>query len=682
MTLSPDNPFAKRSTLPYELPPFAQITDEHYLPAFLAGCEQQLAEVAAITDQSEAPTFDNTIVALERTGQLLGRVLNVFFNKSSSDTNDRIDEIEAELAPKLAAHADAIHLNQALFARIDAVWNHRDELSLNAEDSRLLERTHRDFIQAGAHLDSEKRARLTQLNEELSSLSTEFGRKLLADTNDLAVIVHDINELDGLGESEIAAAQAAAEARGISEGWLITAVNFSGHPTLGSLKNRNLRRRLMEASLRKGDRDNEHDTKATLIRMIRLRAERAKLFGRATHAEHVISRQTAGTPANVDAMMRRIAPAAAKNARAEAAALEASAADAGDDIALESWDWDFYADQVRVAKYSVDLAAMRPYFELERVLKDGVFYAANKLYGLEFTERPDLVAYHPEARVFEVTRDGEPLGLYIGDFYTRDSKRGGAWMNSLVDQNHLFNQKPVVVNNLNAPKPPAGTPTLLTFDMTTTLFHEFGHALHGLLSDVTYPSLSGTSVERDFVEFPSQVNEMWMLWPEVVQNYARHHETGEPLPQEWIDNLEAASVFNEGYKTTSYLTAAVLDLALHSVDVDADIPDIAAFEQAVFADYGLDVQQVPVRYRSTYFAHVFAGGYSAGYYGYIWSEVLDADTVEWFKENGGLKRENGEHFRRTLLGRGGSHDSMAMYRDFRGRDAQIEPLLRRRGLLT
>ena len=681
MTLSPENPFAQRSTLPYELPPFALIRDEHYLPAFLAGCEEQLAEVQAIVDTQDAPTFENTIVALERSGQLLARVLNVFFNKSSSDTNDTIDDIEAELAPKLAAHSDAIHLNQALFARIDAVWDQRDDLNLNAEDARLLERTHRNFIQAGAHLDEAKRARLTELNEELSSLETEFGRKLLADTNDLAVVVHDVAELDGLSEDEVAAAKSAAEARGIEDAWLVTAVNFSGHPALGALRNRELRRRLMEASLRKGDRGNEHDTKATLLRIVRLRAERAKLFGRATHAEHVISRQTASTPANVDAMMRRIAPAAAKNAKAEAAALQLAAAAVGDELALESWDWDFYADQVRIAKYAVDLGAMRPYFELERVLQDGVFYAANRLFGLEFTERPDLVAYHPEARVFEVTRDGQPVGLYIADFYTRDSKRGGAWMNSLVDQNRLFGQLPVVVNNLNTPKPPAGTPTLLTFDMTNTLFHEFGHALHGLLSDVTYPSLSGTSVERDFVEFPSQVNEMWMLWPEVVQNYARHYETGEALPQEWIDNLEAAKTFNEGYTTTSYLAAAVLDLAWHSLTAESELPDVAEFERAVFADYGLDVPQVPVRYRSTYFAHVFAGGYSAGYYGYIWSEVLDADTVEWFKENGGLTRENGEHFRKTLLGRGGSHDSMAMYREFRGRDADIEPLLRRRGLL-
>jgi peptidyl-dipeptidase Dcp len=416
--------------------------------------------------------------------------------------------------------------------------------------------------------------------------------------------------------------------------------------------------------------------------MVELRAESAKLFGKASHAEYVISKQTAGHPDRVHEMLRKIAPAAVKNARAEAADLQAAAAANGEEIEIQSWDWDIYSEQVRIEKYNVDTTAMRPYFELERVLRDGVFFAANKLYGLTFSERPDLVAYHPEARVFEVTdEDGQPAGLYIGDYYTRDSKRGGAWMNSLVDQNFLLGQLPVVLNNMNIPKPPAGVATLLTLDETTTLFHEFGHALHGLLSRVKYPRVSGTSVQRDFVEFPSQVNEMWILWPEVVDNYARHHETGERLPQEWIDNLNAASTFNEGHATTSYLAAAILDLAWHEVSSIEGIGDVDDFEAAAIAAYGLDFHAVPTRYRSTYFAHIFAGGYSAGYYGYIWSEVLDADTVDWFKENGGLTRANGEHFRQTLLGRGGSIDSMQMFRNFRGRDAQIEPLLKRRGLM-
>ena len=683
MTLSPDNPFALPSTLPFELPPFADIRDEHYLPAFEAGCEEQLAEVRAIVENPEPPTFENTVVAMERSGRLLGRMLAVFYNRSSSDTTPAIDALEAEIAPRLAAHVDRIALDPGLFARVEAVYRDRAALGLQGEDLRLLEQVYEDLVHAGAQLSADARARLTVINGELSSLEAEFGRRLLADTNDLAVLVDDEALLDGLGEGERAAAAAAATSRGHDGKWLITAVNFTGHPLLSALNDRVLRQRLMEASLHKGGRGNEHDTRATLLRMVELRAERAALFGRASHAEHVISRQTAIHPDNVHAMLRRIAPAAAANAHREAEALQRRIADTGDDFELASWDWPFYAEQVRTEQYAVDHSAMRPYFELERVLQDGVFFAANRLYGITFSERQDLVGYHPDVRVFEVRdEEGKPVGLYLFDVYTRDSKRGGAWMNSLVDQNHLLGQLPVVVNNLNVPKPPVGTPTLLTFDETTTLFHEFGHALHGLLSDVTYPRLSGTSVQRDFVEFPSQVNEMWMLWPEVVHNYARHHETGEPLPQAWIDAVHASRTFNEGYLTTSYLAAAVLDLAWHGLAPGAVVTDVAEFERAAIADYGLDLPLVPTRYRSTYFAHVFAGGYSAGYYGYIWSEVLDADTVEWFTEHGGLTRANGEHFRKHLLARGGSADPMGMYREFRGRDAVIEPLLRRRGLLV
>ena len=673
------NPFAQRSALDYELPPFALIKEEHYLPAFYEGCTQQLAEVQAILDTPGAATFENTIVALEKSGQMLMRTLLVFFNKSSSDTNDALDKIEEEMAPKLAAHQDAINLNPALYARIKSLYDNRESLGLNTEDAWLLERYYKDLIHAGAHLSESQRDRLKELNEELSKLETQFSKNVLADTNDLAVLVETIEELDGLSENEIASASAAAKDRGHEGKWLIGMVNFSGNPVLDSLTNRALRKKIMQESLVKGNRANENDNKPVILKVVKLRAERAKLFGKTTHAEHVIAIQTAEHPDNVHAMLRKIAPAAVRNAKAEAEDLKKSA---GTDI--ESWDWGFYTEQVRLEKYNIDTSKMRPYFELESVLKNGIFFAANKLFGITFKERPDLVTYHPEARAFEVfNEDGSKLGLFIGDFYTRDSKRGGAWMNNLVDQNFLFNQLPVVVNNLNIPKPPAGKPTLLTFSETTTLFHEFGHALHGLLSQVKYPRVSGTSVQRDFVEFPSQVNEMWILWPEVVENYARHFETGEKLPQEWIDNLDAASTFNEGHATTSYLAAAILDLAWHSLDSEeaAKVSDVEAFEAQAIKDYGLDFAPVPTRYRSTYFSHIFAGGYSAGYYGYIWSEVLDADTVDWFKENGGLQRKNGEHFRNTLLGRGGSIDSMQMFRNFRGRDSKIEPLLKRRGLL-
>ena len=672
------NPFAQRSALDYELPPFALIKEEHYLPAFYEGCTQQLAEVQAILDTPGAATFENTIVALEKSGQMLMRTLLVFFNKSSSDTNDAMDKIEEEMAPKLAAHQDAINLNPALYARIKSLYDNRESIGLNTEDAWLLERYYKDLIHAGAHLSESERDRLKELNEELSKLETQFSKNVLADTNDLAVLVDTIDELDGLSENEIASAAAAAKDRGHEGKWLIGMVNFSGNPVLDSLTNRALRKKIMQDSLIKGNRPNENDNKPVILKVVKLRAERAKLFGKNTHAEHVIAVQTAEHPDNVHAMLRKIAPAAVRNAKAEAEDLKKSA---GSDI--ESWDWGFYTEQVRLEKYNIDTSKMRPYFELESVLKNGIFFAANKLFGITFKERPDLVTYHPEARAFEVfNEDGSKLGLFIGDFYTRDSKRGGAWMNNLVDQNFLFNQLPVVVNNLNIPKPPAGKPTLLTFSETTTLFHEFGHALHGLLSQVKYPRVSGTSVQRDFVEFPSQVNEMWILWPEVVENYALHFETGEKLPQEWIDNLDAASTFNEGHATTSYLAAAILDLAWHSLDSEeaAKVTDVEAFEAQAIKDYGLDFAPVPTRYRSTYFSHIFAGGYSAGYYGYIWSEVLDADTVDWFKENGGLQRKNGEHFRNTLLGRGGSIDSMQMFRNFRGRDSKIEPLLKRRGL--
>ena len=680
MTFENENPFALRSTLEYEMPDFTRINDESYLPAFHAGCEEHLHEVLEIIKQDEV-TFENTIVALERSGQLLTRVLTVFYNKSSSDTTDRLDEIEEEIAPKLSAHMDAIRLNQALFGRIKELYSNRDSLELNNEDAWLLERYYMDFTHAGAHLTDVQREDLTNLNEELSKLETLFGKNLLADTNTLAVEVDDVAELDGLSENEIAACAAAAKARGLEGKWLVTMVNFTGHPLLSSMKNRGLRERVMKNSLLKGNCD-VIDNRKVILEIVKLRAKRAELFGVKTHAEHVLQDRNAQNPENVHKMLKQIAPAAVRNAKLEGADLQKVIDANGEGFTLESWDWDFYTEAVRLEKYNLDTSAMRPYFELERVLQDGVFFAANKLFGISFKERKDIVTYHPEARAFEVfNEDGSKLALFIGDFYTRDSKRGGAWMNNLVDQNHLLGQLPVVVNNLNIPKPPAGQPTLLTYDEITTLFHEFGHTLHGILSDVKYPRFSGTSVERDFVEFPSQVNEMWLTWPEVLDNYAKHYETGEKIPQEWVDNLKASAAFNEGHATTAYLAAAILDLAWHSLDANATVADVEEFEAKAIEAYGLNYSPVPTRYRSTYFSHIFAGGYSAGYYGYIWSEVLDADTVDWFKENGGLTRANGDHFRNTLLSRGGSINSMQMFRNFRGRDATIEPLLKRRGLL-
>jgi peptidyl-dipeptidase Dcp len=670
-----NNPFATRSTLEYEIPPFALIKEEHYLPAFYAGCEEQLAEITAITDQPTT-TFENTIVAMEKSGQILSRALLVFYNKSSSDTSPALDAIEEEIAPKLSAHRDAISLNPALFARIKSLYESTATLNLNEEDAWLLHKYYNDFIHAGAHLSDDKRKTLTALNEELSKLDAEFSKRLLADTNDLAVIVDTEAELDGLTANQIAACKAAAKSRGLTDKYLITAMNFSGHPLLASLTNRALRQRIMQASLTKGDRANPNNTQEIILKVTKLRAQRAALFGFKNHAEYQTSNQTAKNPENIHAMLTKIAKSARANAEKEAAALQTKTTEP-----IQPWDWAFYTEQVRKDKYNLDSAAMREYFELESVLHEGVFFAATKLFGLTFKERPDITTYHPEARAFEVfNEDGSKLGLFIGDFYTRDSKRGGAWMNNLVDQNHLFNQLPVVCNNLNITKPPAGQPTLITLDETTTLFHEFGHALHGLLSNVKYPRTSGTSVERDFVEFPSQVNEMWILWPEVLDNYAKHYITQEKFPQEWIKSLHASETFNQGHATTSYLAAAILDLAWHELSEDHDIKDVTTFETQALNNYGLNYAPVPTRYRSTYFSHIFAGGYSAGYYGYIWSEVLDADTVEWFKESGGLTRKNGDHFRTQLLSRGGSIDSMQMFRNFRGRDAVTEPLLKRRGM--
>lgn len=670
------NPFFQSSTLPYELPPFADITDEHYLPAFEKGFEEQLAEVSNITRRRDMPTFENTLVPLEQSGQTLTRVARVFYNKSSSDSSDFTNELEEQIAPRMAAHEDAIKLDSQLYWRIKTIFEQLDSLDLTTEQRYLVERYYTEMTLAGAGLDDDQKEKLKDYNQKLSTLTTRFEKNLLADTNDLAVVIDDVAEIDGLGAGEISAAAEAAKERGLDGKYLVTLVLPTGHPYLASLTRRDVRERIMAASRSRGSRGGDHDNTLLVLEITKLRAERARLLGFDTHAGFVTADETAKTPEAVAAMLGKLAPPAARNARAEQKDLEDIA-----DHSIEPWDWAFYTEKVRQKKYDVDTAAMRPYFEIERVMRDGVFFAANQLYGISFAERPDLVAYHPDARVFEVTNeDGSPVGLYVCDLYTRDSKRGGAWMNELVGQNDLLGQPVVVVNNLNVPKPAPGEPTLLTYDEVNTFFHEFGHALHGLFARVTYPKFTGTSVFRDFVEFPSQVNEMWMLWPEVLANYAVHHETGEPMPQELVDKLEASHQFNEGFQTSEYLAAALLDQAWHSITADDSVTDVAKFEAKALEAVGLDNPAVPTRYSSTYFAHTFAGGYDAGYYSYIWSEVLDADTVEWFKENGGLTRANGDRFREKLLGVGGKMDALDAYRDFRGRDAVIEPLLKRRGL--
>ncbi|MDJ0377937.1 M3 family metallopeptidase [Cryobacterium sp. PH31-L1] len=686
MASTANNPFFARSALPYQLPPFAAISDEHYRPAFLQGMTEQLAEVGTITHTADAATFDNTLVALECSGQMLSRVAEVFFNKSSSDSSDFTSDLEEELAPLLAAHADAMRLNPALYARIAALHAQRSDLELDAESLYLLDRYFTEFTLAGAGLSDDDKQSLRDFNSRLSTLTTRFEKNLLADTNDLALVIDDVAELDGLTDGEISAAAEAARERQLDGKYLISLVLPTSHPYLASLTNRGVRERLLAASRARGIRADAsgaaNDNRPLVIEITHLRAQRARLLGFDSHAAYVTADETAKTPGAVWDLLGRLAPAAARNASVEQADLQAVIDAEGGGFQLAAWDWAFYTEKVRQAKYDVDTAAMRPYFELESVLADGVFYAANQLYGLTFTARPDLVGWHPESRVFEVTtEDGSALGLYIGDFYTRDSKRGGAWMNPLVSQSTLLGTETTVVcNNLNVSKPAAGQPTLLTYDQVTTLFHEFGHALHGLLARATYPKFSGTNVYRDFVEFPSQVNEMWMLWPEVLANYARHYETGEAMPQQLVDRIQASSAFNEGFLTSEYLAAALLDQAWHRIDANTIVMDVARFEADALAAVGLDNPAVPTRYASTYFAHTFSGGYDAGYYSYIWSEVLDADTVEWFKENGGLTRDNGDRFRDRLLGIGGTKDPLEAYRHWRGRDAELQPLLDRRGL--
>jgi peptidyl-dipeptidase Dcp len=670
------NPFFEPSTLPYMMPPFAAIEDEHYRPAFARGMDEQLGEVAAITANIEPATFENTLIPLEQSGQILDRVATVFFTRASADSSDFTNELEEEIAPKLADHADAIRLDRELYLRIKSLHDQLDALDLDAESRYLVERYYIEFTVAGAGLHEAHKRLVRDYNRRLSTLTTRFEKNLLADSNDLALVIDDVAELDGLEASEVSAAAEAARERGFEGKYLVTLVLPTGHPFLSSLTNRAVRERIMAASRSRGTRGGEWDNTALVREIATLRAERAHLLGFDSHAAWVTADETAKKPANVATMLNRLAVPAARNAREEQADLER---DAGAPIAEH--DWAFYAQRVRREKYDVDHGAMRPYFEAERVLVDGVFFAATKLYGITFTERHDIPAYHPDVRVFEVREDdGSPVGLYTLDLYTRDSKRGGAWMNSLVSQSRLLGHPVVVTNNLNVPKPPAGAPTLLTYDEVTTLFHEFGHALHGLFARVTYPKFAGTNTYRDFVEFPSQVNEMWMLWPEVLASYAVHHETGERMPQALVDRIPESGRFNEGFETSEYLAAALLDQAWHSLAPDATITDIAAFEAEALAAAGLDNPVVPPRYSSTYFAHVFSGGYDAGYYSYIWSEVLDADTGEWFKEHGGLTRANGDRFRKRLLGVGGSKDPLEAFRDFRGRDADIQPLLDRRGL--
>ena len=675
------NPFLTASGLPFRMPPFDKIKDAHFAPAFAEGMRQQLVEVDAIAGNAAAPTFDNTVVALERSGRVLDRVSKVFFNLTAANTNDRLEALELDLAPKLAAHNDAIMLNGKLFMRIKVLHAQRDKLSLDAEAMRLLERYYTDFMRDGGQLSDADKTRLKAMNAELATLATAFSQNVLQDMNASAVVVDSRAELAGLSESAIAVAAQAADARGLRGKYVLALMNTTGQPPEVDLANRALRERLQQASLARGSHGGNFDNQVVVLRLARLRAERARLLGYPNHAAYVLAEQTAHTTAAVNKLLAELAPPAIANAHKEAAAMQAMVdADKGG-FELASYDWAYYAEKLRKQRYDFDESQLRPYFELNSVLQNGVFYAANRLYGITFKERKDLPVYQADVRVFEVTDpDGKPLALFMTDFYARSNKRGGAWMNAYVEQAGLFGTRPVVANHLNIPKPAPGEPTLLTYDEVTTLFHEFGHALHGMFSDVRYPRFSGTNVPNDFVEYPSQVNEMWADWPEVLKNYARHCKTGAPMPQALLDKVIATQKFNQGFTTTEYLAAALLDQRWHQLPPEQVPTDALAFERDALKQAGVDFAPVPPRYRSTYFSHAFSGGYSAAYYAYIWSAVLDADSVEWFKENGGLSRKNGDWFRQKLLSRGGSVDAMDLFRSFRGRDPRLEPLLERRGL--
>lgn len=681
-TVLDDNPLLTTSSLQFGYPPFDLIKNEHFEPAMIQGMAEQRAEIAAIASNVAPPTFENTLVAMEQSGQLLDRAATVFFGLSSAHTNDDIEAIQVRMSPQFAEHGDAILLDSQLFNRIDALYRERANLSLDPESLRLLEETYRDFVRAGALLTESGQERMRAINAEMASLQTAFRQNVLSEVNARAIVVDDPEQLDGLSEGEIASAKAAAVERGLEDQWVIPLLNTSGQPALARLTHRDLRERIYRASVGRGSSGGDYDNRQTISKIMTLRAERANLLGYPNHAAFNLENQTAKTTEAVNDRLTGLAPVAVANAKTEAAQLQALIAAEGGDFDLAAWDWAYYSERLRAQKYDFDESELKPYFELDNVLTRGVFYAAERLYGITFELRDDLPVYHETVRVWEVRNaDDSVLALFVEDMYARASKRGGAWAMSYVSQSGLMGTQPVSANHLNIPRPPAGEPTLLTWDEVTTLFHEFGHALHSMFADVQYPS--SLSVPRDFVEYPSQVNEMWASWPEILSNYAVHYETGESLSLELLEKVSASAQFNEGFRSTEYLAASLLDQAWHQRSVD-ELPDaegVLDFEANALNEAGAYFEVVPPRYRTTYFSHI-VGGYSAGYYSYIWSEVLDADTVEWFIENDGLQRDNGDHFRATLLSRGGSEDAMTLYRNFRGRDAALEPLLKRRGLTS
>ena len=673
------NPFAKPSTLPFNYPAWDKIRNEHFAPAFAEGMRQEAAEMGAIANNKAAPTFDNTIVAMERSGRLLDRVQAAFGTLAGSYTNDTLQALQKELSPQLAAHNDAIRLNPKLYARIKALYDKRSKLKLDAESQYLIERYHTDFVRAGANLSDADKQKLKAMNGQLAALSTQFAQNVLKEANASALVVDTRAELAGMSDKQIDAAAAEAKKRGMDGKFAIPVVNTTQQAGLSVLTNRATREKLLAASLARGSRGGEFDNKGIVLQLAKLRAERAVLLGYPNYAAYNLEEQTAKNTKAVNSLLAEFAKPAVNNAKKEAAEIQKAIDAEKGGFQAAAHDWAFYSDKVQAQRYAFDGAQLRPYFELNRVLQDGVFFAATKEFGITFKERKDLPTYNEDVRTFDVfDADGSQLAIFTFDPYARSNKRGGAWANAWVGQSKLLGTRPVIANNLNIAKPAAGEPTLLTYDEVRTTFPEVGHALHSMFSEVKYPRLS--RVPRDYVEFPSQVNEMWMAWPEVLANYAKHYQTGAPMPKELLDKVQASQQFNEGFRTTEYLAASLLDQAWHQLSPEQIPTDVLAFEAEALKKAGVDFALVPPRYRTTYFSHTFSGGYSAGYYGYLWAEKLDADTVNWFKEHGGLTRKNGDHFRKTLLSRGGTLDAMQMYRNFSGRDAQVQPLLERRGL--
>jgi peptidyl-dipeptidase Dcp len=677
----PSNPFYAPSTLPFHVPPYDKIKDEDYQPAIEAGMAEELSEVQVIADNPAAPTFDNTLVAMEKTGQLLQRTMAAFRGVTGANTNPVLQKVRTEEAPKLAAHQDAIYLNAKLFARVAMVYRQRASLKLDPESLRLLEVTYDGFVRAGANLSEADKTELKKLNEEISTRSNAFSIKLLAATKDAAYATTDRNALAGLSDAQIAAAAQAAQSRK-QEGYVLPLQNTTQQPDLGLLGVRASREALFEKSWNRAERGDANDTRDDIAHLAQLRARRAQLLGYPNHAAWKLGDQMAKTPGTALKFMDALVPGATAKATSEGEDIQDVIDAQKGGFTLQPWDWDFYAEQVRKAKYDLNEAEVKPYFELNNVLESGVFYAANQLYGITFKERKDLPVYQPDVRVFEVSdADGKPLALFYCDYFKRDNKDGGAWMGSFVRQSKVLGTLPVVYNVANVPKPTAGEPALISFTDVTTMFHEFGHALNGMFANTEYPSMSGTATARDFVEFPSQFNEHWALYPAVFSHYAKHYKTGAAMPADLVAKIKKAEKFNQGYKLTELVAAAELDMQWHTLSASAPLQQPDAFEKQALEKMNVLLAAVPPRYRSSYFSHIWGSGYSAGYYAYLWSEMLDDDAYAWFEEHGGLTRANGDRFRQMVLSRGNTQDLAKMYAAWRGKEPSVEPMMKYRGLI-